>query len=367
MDGIVYTRLKNGTEVPMIPKVLREKILQSFHDHPTAGHFGRDKTWCRLKNKCSWPNMFRDVVQYVQSCKSCAGHNTRRFKAPGQMQLIEPPGEVFELVQMDFTGPLRRSTNGNRYIISITDYLSKYVISKAVPDDSARTAADFLIDVSLEFGSPHQLQTDRGTHFTSSMFEEIVKRLGCVHTVSTPYHPQAQGVVERFNSTFKQQLAKYTNEHFDDWDTYLPAIISSYNSAIHQVTQFTPFQIFHKRQAISIFDPVKRQIHIPRVNDYWEHFLRLEKFYIEQVRRNIREQQQRAKCRYDRNRPNIRFSVGQSVFIRKPGIHPTFQEVYEGPLKILKQIGPQTFDVVDSFDRVKRVHSTQMKPFLERE
>jgi hypothetical protein len=283
------------------------------------------------------------------------------------MQLIEPSGEVFDLVQMDFTGPFRQSTNGNRYVISLTDYLSKYVISKAVSDDSATTAAEFFVDISLQFGPPHQLQTDRGSHFTSIVFEQIAKKLGCVHTVSTPYHPQSQGVIERFNATFKQQLAKYTNEHYDDWDDYLQTVVASYNSAVHQVTQFTPFQIFHKRKPVSVFDPARKHITIPRVNDYWNYFLQFEKIYMVQVRRNIRHQQLQTKRRFDRNRPNIQFVIGQQVFLIKPGMHPAFGELYDGPYTIIKQLGPQTFDVVDIYDKVKRVHSSQLKPFIERE
>ena len=367
IKGILHTQLKNGKSVPIIPITLRNEILHSFHDHPTAGHFGRDKTWNRLKDRCSWRNIRQDIIQYIQSCSACAKHNIRRHKPPGQMQLIEPPGEIFDLVQMDFTGPLKTSTNGNRYVIAVTDYLSKYVISKAVPDDSAQTAAEFLVDISLEFGPPHQLQTDRGSHFTSTVFEQIAKKLGCVHTVSTPYHPQSQGVIERFNATFKQQLAKYTNEHYDDWDDYLQTVIASYNTAVHQVTQFTPFQIFHKRKPVSVFDPARKHITIPRVNDYWNYFLQFEKNYMVQVRRNIRHQQLQAKRRFDRNRPNIQFVIGQQVFIIKPGIHPAFGELYDGPYTIIKRLGPQTFDVVGIYDKVKRVHSSQMKPFLERE
>jgi transposase InsO family protein len=323
-NGILQRKLPNGQYVPMIPLVLQKEILRSFHDHPTAGHFGRDKTWYRIKNRCFWSNIRQEMNHYVQSCTMCAHFNIRRHKPPGQMQLIEPPGEVFDLVQMDFTGPLPQSKNGNRYNISLTDYLSKYVISRAVSDNSATTAAEFLVNISLEFGPPHQLQTDRGTHFTSAIFEEIANRLGCVHTVSTPYHPQSQGVIERFNATFKQQLSKYTNEHRDDWDDFLQTIISSYNSAVHQVTQFTPFQIFHKRTPISIFDPVKEHITIPRVNDYWNYFLQFTKIYIDQVRKNIRLQQQRSKSRYDRNRPNIQFSIGDKVFLVGPGIYAAF-------------------------------------------
>ncbi len=367
VNGIVNKQLRNGKYVPFIPVTLRNEVLHSFHDHPTAGHFGRDKTWHRLKDRCFWPNIRQDVIHYIQSCSACTQYNIRRYKAPGQMQLIEPPGEVFDLVQMDFTGPFTRSINGNRYVISLTDYLSKYVISKAVPNDSAATAAEFFIDICLEFGPPHQLQTDRGSHFTSMIFEEITQRVGCTHTVSTPYHPQSQGVIERFNATFKQQLAKYTNEHCDDWDDYLKTVVSSYNSAVHQVTRFAPFQIFHKRKPVSIFDPARRRVTIPRVNDYWNYFLRFEKIYIDQVRRNIRQQQQLTKLRYDRNRPKIQFGIGKKVFIIKQGMRPAFGELYEGPYTIIKQLGPATFDVIDMDDKLKRVHSSQLKPFLERE
>ena len=367
VDGLLRRKLPNGKVVPMIPAALRMEVLHSFHDHPTAGHFGRDKTWYRIKDRCYWPNIRQEVMHYINSCTLCARYNIRRCKPPGQMGLIEPPGGVFDLVQMDFTGPLPRSTNGNRYVISLTDYLSKYVISKAVSDDSAATAAEFLVNVSLEFGPPHQLQTDRGTHFTSSVFNAIAKKLGCVHTISTPYHPQSQGVIERFNATFKQQLSKYTNEHKDDWDDFLQTIISSYNNAVHQVTKFTPFQIFHKRKPVSIFDPIKEHVTIPRVNDYWDYLLQFEKIYIDQVRKNIRLQQQRSKSRYDRNRPNIQFDIGHKVFLIKPGLHAAFSILYEGPYTIIRKLGPQTFDVIDIDEQIKRVHSSQMKAFTERD
>ncbi|CAF3587080.1 unnamed protein product [Rotaria socialis] len=171
INEILNIQLRNGTYVPIIPNSLRNEILYSFHDHPTAEHFRRDKTWNRLNDLCSWPTIRQNVIQYIQSCTACAHYNIRRYKPPEQMQLIESPGEVFDLVQMDFTGPLPQSINGNRYVIALTNYLSKYIISKDVPDDSTQTAAEFLIDITLEFGPPHQLQTDCGSHFTSANFE----------------------------------------------------------------------------------------------------------------------------------------------------------------------------------------------------
>ena len=367
IDGILNVKLPNDKCVPFIPKTLRYEILHAFYDHPTAGHFGRDKTWYRLKDRCFWPNMYRDVVQYIHSCTSCMRYNIRRHKPPGQMQLIEPPGGVFDLVQMDFTGPLRTSASGNRFVICLTDYLSKYVICKAVPNETATTAAEFISEISLQFGPPHRIQTDRGTHFTAALFEQITRKIGCSHTVATPYHPQSQGVVERFNATFKQQLAKYTNEHGDDWDDYLQTVVSSYNSAVHQVTQFPPFEIFYTRKPVSLFDPARKSVTLPKISDYWNYILQCEKIYIKQVRRNIEQQQRKNKLRYDRNRPQVQFMLGQQVFVIIPGCRPTFGELYEGPYTIIKQIGPLTFDVMNVDGEEKRVHSSQMKPIFERE
>ncbi|CAF0994301.1 unnamed protein product [Didymodactylos carnosus] len=75
VNGILNIQFKNGKYVPVIPITLRNEILHSFHEHPTAGHFGRDKTWYRLKDRCFWPTMRQDVIHYIQSCSACAQHN----------------------------------------------------------------------------------------------------------------------------------------------------------------------------------------------------------------------------------------------------------------------------------------------------
>ena len=102
--------------------------------------------------------MCQDVIHYIQSCLIYAHHNIQRHKAPGQM---------------DFKGPLPRSGNGKRYVILLTDYLSKCVICEAVCDNSTKTAAEFLVYVSLEFGPPHQLQTEMCTYSINTLSSSI--------------------------------------------------------------------------------------------------------------------------------------------------------------------------------------------------
>ena len=114
---------------------------------------------------------------------------------------------------MDFWGPLQESENGNRYVIVLTDNLSKYVIAKAVPNNTAAVAAKFLInEFILIHGAPKRIITDNGVHFNNALMKSITTTMNIVHAFSASYHPQTNGQVERFNATFCTQLAKYYND-----------------------------------------------------------------------------------------------------------------------------------------------------------
>ena len=121
---------------------------------------------------------------------------------------------------MDFHGPITPiSQRGNKYIISLTDILSKFVVTKVVRDNTAQTAVRFLKDyVIARFGTPRCIITDNGTHFTSTMMDELIKQIGATHLYSTPYHPQTNGQIERYNSTMDAKTAVLSNLRKTDWD-----------------------------------------------------------------------------------------------------------------------------------------------------
>ena len=133
--------------VPYVPPGnLRQLILQIYHDSAANGaHFGRDKTLHKIKTRYFWLSMYTDIDNYIQSCVLCAQHNPRRQKTPGLLRPIKPPEGVWQLVSMDFHGPITpTSQRGNKYIISLTDVLSKFVVTKAVRDNTAQTTVRFL-------------------------------------------------------------------------------------------------------------------------------------------------------------------------------------------------------------------------------
>ncbi|CAF1612309.1 unnamed protein product [Didymodactylos carnosus] len=136
--------------------------MASYHDHPTAAHFGSRRTWTKLKDRCYWPKMREEVESYIGSCEKCAKFNIKRTKPPGKLNSIMPPEGSMELIGMDFWGPTRQeSANGNKYVLVITDYLTKFVVAKALPNNTTQTAAQvFVEEFIFKFGVPNRLITD---------------------------------------------------------------------------------------------------------------------------------------------------------------------------------------------------------------
>ncbi|CAF4716247.1 unnamed protein product, partial [Rotaria sp. Silwood2] len=142
-----------------------------------------------------------------------------------------------------------------KYIISVTDVLSKFVITKATRDNTTHTAVRFLKeDIISKFGTPRCILTDNGTHITSRMMDALIKQIGITHLYSTPYHPQTNGQVERYNSTMDAKIAALSNLRKTDWDDQLPFVTFNYNTSIHSSTKQIPFEMMYGRSPVLPFD-----------------------------------------------------------------------------------------------------------------
>ncbi|CAF3521698.1 unnamed protein product [Rotaria socialis] len=244
--------------IPVIPKGrIRSDMMKIYHDTPANGaHFGRDRTINKIQQRYFWPGMISDIRNFIKSCLLCSQNNPLRRKPPGALKPIKPPDGIRQLLTMDFHGPITPTTkNGNKYIISLTDVLSKFIITKAVRDCTATTAARFFIyEVILKYGTPKCILTDNGTHFTARMMTELLKQIGITHLYSTPYHPMTNGQIERFNATMDAKIAALSNEKRTNWDEKLPFVTFNYNTTIHRITTQIPFGLIHDHKPNFPFD-----------------------------------------------------------------------------------------------------------------
>ena len=131
-----------------------------------------------------------------------------------------------ERIATDILGPLPETDKRNRYILVISDYFTKWVEAFPIPDQRAETVAKCLVDeVIRRFGVPNYIHSDQGRQFESELYQEVSFLLDIKKTRTTPYHPQSDGMVERFNKTLEALLHAFVNEEHSDWDERLPMFL----------------------------------------------------------------------------------------------------------------------------------------------
>ena len=95
-----------------------------------------------------------------------------------------------------------------------------------LPDKTALSVADaFFQHVVSRFGMPSVIHSDQGRDFENQVMQELCLLCGAHKTRTTPYHPESDGLVERFNRTSLMMLVMFAGENKDDWDDLLPAVI----------------------------------------------------------------------------------------------------------------------------------------------
>ena len=120
-------------------------------------------------------------------------------KNRGALQNVKS-GYPMQIIAMDIMGPFPKSRNGNKYILVVSDYFTRWVEAYAIPNQEATTVAVKLIDsMFCRYSIPEQLHSDMGAQFESKIIQAISKLLGVNKTHTTPYHPQSDGLVERLN------------------------------------------------------------------------------------------------------------------------------------------------------------------------
>ncbi len=126
--------------------------------------------------------------------------------------------------------------------------MTKWVEASVLPVKTSKRTAEFLYnEVICRHGCPAEVVTDQGGEFQGE-FQELLDKFHIDHRLTSPYHPQANGLTERFNQTLTKSLIKMTQKNEDEWDKQLPTVLLGYRATIQASTRYTPNHLLHGRE-----------------------------------------------------------------------------------------------------------------------
>ncbi len=230
-------------------RVIKEEelsaLLYMMHNDPTAGHFAVDAMANKIKTRYYWPQYYEDIRKYVASCDACQKRG--RNKKNNVLHPI-PVHSAFYQIGIDIVGPLPRTQRNKKYIVVAMDYLTKWPEARAISEATAEKVAEFIYEqIICQHGCPQIILSDRGTHFNNNMIKRLLGKFNINHLLSTPYHPQTNGLVERFNRTLCESLAKMSTKT-NDWDLFIAPTLFAYRTTKHSTTKIEPFFLVYGDQ-----------------------------------------------------------------------------------------------------------------------
>ena len=191
--------------------------------------------------------MVSDITKWVKECDKCQRMEKIKTCAP-ELKPIKANG-LWEFLGIDLIGPLPLTTQGNKYILTVTDLWSKYVEAFSIPEKSAFVVFKCLTTMFYRFGPPKKILSDQGREFVNGLNEFLFSTFNIRHLITSAYHPQTNGQDERTNQIIKRALSKVANETQDNWDTLLEPVLFGLRTCVQSSTKFTPFFLMFGREA----------------------------------------------------------------------------------------------------------------------
>ncbi|MES9902836.1 MAG: reverse transcriptase domain-containing protein [Sedimenticola sp.] len=373
-DGILYRQVTDKNTFAryqlIVPVQLTRTILENLHSCPTGGHMGFEKTVDKIRQKYYWYGMLSQVKKWCKSCKDCAQSKSapRKQRAPlVQDQATRP----FERIAMDIVGPIPTTSDGNRFILVVSDYFTKWPEAFALKDHKALTVAQILVDeIICRYGIPSRLHCDQGRDFESRVIQEVCRLLDVKKTRTTPYHPESDGLVERLNRSLVQMLRTVGEKNQKDWDKQLPKILLAYRSSVHSTTKFTPHFLMFGREVQLPIDVMFGGVgeRFQSATQYaQETKAHLDKAF-EFVRTNTGAAQKQQKKQYDKKVYGTPLTEGDVVMVYSPavkqGLSKKLHKHWDGPWTIKRKISDVVFQLRKEGTRKQMtVHFNRLRKF----
>ena len=255
-------------------------------------------------------------------------------------------GEPFERVIVDCVGPLPKTRAGNQFLLTVMCSASRYPEAIPLRKITNRAVVTALIKFFSTFGLPKVLQTDQGTNFLSQLFAKVLQTLSITHNVSSAYHPESQGALERWDQTLKAMLRKYCAEAQKDWDEGVPLVLFAMRETVQESLGFSPAELVFGNTVRGPLKVLKDEILSPNtvgsakrsVVDYVSQMSDRLHVACAVAKESLSASQQRIKHRYDRKAVSRDLTPEDQVLVLLPVPGSSLSAHFSGPYVIERKI-----------------------------
>uniref|UniRef100_A0A673AE92 Gypsy retrotransposon integrase-like protein 1 n=1 Tax=Sphaeramia orbicularis TaxID=375764 RepID=A0A673AE92_9TELE len=312
----------NTVHQVVVPVGYCAQILSLAHDDVLFGNLGISKTYYRILKYFFWPGLKSDV-KYCQSCHVCQLIGKPNQVVPqAPLHPIPVIGEPFERLIIDCVGPLPKSKSGHQFLLTLMCAATRY--PEAIPLHSlkAKVVVKELIKFCTTFGLPKVIQTDQGTNFMSKVFAQVLEMLAVKHQVSSAYHPESQGALERFHQTLKTMLRAYCLETGREWDEGIPFLLFAIRGTVQESLGFSPAELVFGhtvRGPLKLCEQLTGNSHpCQNVLDYVSSFRERLHHACALAKEALSSSQSKMKAHFDKTAIECRFNPRDSVFVFLP-------------------------------------------------
>lgn len=263
-EGIVVMITRKGPRI-MVPKSLQEYALKRVHGDGDIGHFGLTRSAVRLVDKLYWPNWTDHLRAHIVKCLPCEMVRMGRKNPPKQAYLMPFGAERRnQLVAMDVLTISPMSYGKFIKVLVIGDAFTRFMMSIPIKDEKKETLTKmFFSRWVCIFGPPEKLLTDQGPAMTAAVVKQMCSLMGTKRVLTSPYHPQTDGKVERYNRTICDTLMRDIMPE-EEWADVLPLVDFQYNSMVHEGTKVEPYRVMFGYMPFEFDHSMSLEYHLGR-------------------------------------------------------------------------------------------------------
>ena len=366
-DDILYLRREEFRRITfclVIPETLRAVACSVVHNET---HLGQHKSIRRAQQYFFWPRMWKDIINFVKSCKLC-----QQFKESGalvhqwqELPAIEDKGKRIAIDLID----MHSSSTGHRYCLTVMDHFSRFIRAYPIRNKSTQSVLKELKTDICVFGTPVRALMDNGSEFSSNEFREFCKKAGIHQVTCLPYHPRGNSVLERAHRTLKSVIAMLSKEHPNNWPKYLPEAIKILNESVHTSLGTSPFFVqygYHPLRSIGTLE-------LPDQSEDDVEETSTSQSIRDQIRETVKKQTDYYRGKANVSRGTDKLKIGDLAWIYQefplPGTAVKLNRKWIGPYKVTSVVGDgRAYELVNTLaDGVVRRAAGKLKKYVPRE